>query len=66
MVDRYMSGLLGGQGRGCLGGGGSIMAWNRRGQRRELRRSWTEMRRKARGRDWNRKRGRDGNEGGEY
>ena len=59
-----VSGLLGGQGRGCLGGGGSRTDWTWRGQRRDQRWSCTERRRKARRRYWHRKIRRAGNEDG--
>ena len=65
--DRFwtsVSGLLGGQGCGCLGGGGSRTDWTWRGRRRDQKRSRTERRCKARRRDWHRKIRWAGNEGG--
>ena len=61
-----MSSLLGGQGRGRLDGDGIRTDWTLRVQRREQKRSRTERRRKAKRRDWHRKRRRFGNEGDEY
>ena len=61
-----MSGLIECQGCGCIGSGGSRTDWTWRGLRINKWLSRTERRRKARRRDWHRKRGRARNEGGEY
>ena len=59
-----MSGILGGQGSGFLRGGGSRTGWTWRGEIRDQLYSLKESRRKARRRDWYRKRLQAGNEGG--
>ena len=59
-------GLLGRQGCGCFGGGGSRTDWTRRGQMKEQRQSQIDRRHNARRRYWKSKKRRTANEGGQY